>query len=112
MKKFNERAFLVRALVGIFAVQIGFMGYQVVSCRNNLSSPVVASQPASNTNEKHENLCLKLSDNFIEAGKSAANVFLALLVPAATALGFAKKNTQKKDPSTKTDSDNTLGPSG
>jgi hypothetical protein len=86
MKEFNERAFLVRALVAIFAAQIAMVGYENLSCRNNLrQSP----------SDSYSAFCLKISDNFSETGKSAANVFLALLVPAA-ALGMAAKGSSGK----------------
>ena len=86
MKEFNERAFLVRALVGIFVAQIAMIGYENISCRNSLRQT---------PNDPYSAFCLKISDNFIETGKSAANVFLALLVPAA-ALGMAAKGSSGK----------------
>jgi len=83
MKEFNERAFLVKALVAIFVAQIAMIGYENISCRNNLrESP----------NDSYSASCLKISDSFSETSKSAANVFLALLVPAA-ALGMAAKGS-------------------
>jgi hypothetical protein len=86
MKEFNERAFLVKALVAIFVAQIAMIGYENISCRNNLrKSP----------NDSYSAFCLKTSDNFSETAKSAANVFLALLVPAA-ALGMAAKGSSGK----------------
>ena len=86
MKEFNERAFLVKALAAIFVAQIAMVGYDNVSCRNNLrKSP----------NDSYSAFCLKITDNFTETGKSAANVFLALLVPAA-ALGMATKGSSGK----------------
>jgi hypothetical protein len=86
MKEFNERAFLVKALVAIFVAQIAMIGYENISCRNNLrESP----------NDSSEAFCLKISDSFSETAKSAANVFLALLVPAA-ALGMAARGSSGK----------------
>jgi hypothetical protein len=86
MKEFNERAFLFRALVAIFVAQIAMIGYENISCRNNLrESP----------NDPYSAFCGEISDSFSETAKSAANVFLALLVPAA-ALGMAAKGSSGK----------------
>jgi hypothetical protein len=86
MKEFNERAFLVKALVAIFVAQIAMIGYENISCRNNLrKSP----------NDSYSAFCLGISDSFSETAKSAANVFLALLVPAA-ALGMAARGSSGK----------------
>jgi hypothetical protein len=72
--------------VAIFVAQIAMIGYENISCRNNLrESP----------NDPYSAFCGEISDSFSETAKSAANVFLALLVPAA-ALGMAAKGSSGK----------------
>lgn len=94
MSQFNERAFLIRALVTVFAIQLTVAGYQIISCRGALSS--------KNAEPNFVAFCSKSNDNFSEMSKSAANVFLALLVPAA-AMGVvasrSKAKTTNKDSS-------------
>lgn len=68
------------------------IGYQNVSCRLSPKTP----GPTETTSD----FCIKLSDNFIETGKSASNVFLALLVPAAgiSMASKSRRSTSRVEP--------------
>jgi hypothetical protein len=75
LKQFNERAFLIRALVGIFVLQFATVGYQTFSC-----------QRAANNAKESERvtlICNNAANSFNETGKLALTTFLALLVPSA-----------------------------
>lgn len=75
LKQFNERAFLIRALVGIFVLQFATVGYQTFSC-----------QRAANNSQESERvtlICNNAATSFNETGKLALTTFLALLVPSA-----------------------------
>lgn len=75
LKQFNERAFLIRALVGIFVLQFATVGYQTFSC-----------QRAANNAKESERvtlICNNAATSFNETGKLALTTFLALLVPSA-----------------------------
>lgn len=104
MSHFNERAFLIKALVAIFAVQLAVAGYQIISCRAALTSKEAEPNFVA--------FCTKSNDNFSEMSKSAANVFLALLVPAA-AMGVvasrSKAKTTSKNTSPSENTENTEG---
>lgn len=76
LKQFNERAFLIRALVGIFVLQFATVGYQTFSC-----------QRAANHAKESDRvtlICNNAATSFNETGKLALTTFLALLVPSAS----------------------------
>lgn len=75
MKNFNERSFLVRALVGVFAVQFATVAYQVHSCQAAIKS--------KSESEKVTLVCNGATNTFNETSKLALTTFLALLVPSA-----------------------------
>lgn len=74
---FNERAFLIRALLGVFLIQFATVGYQTYSCQ-------VAMKSVREV-EKVSMLCQNASSTFNETGKLALTTFLALLVPSQSA---------------------------
>lgn len=67
----NERVTLIRALICLFAFQLGVAGYQTLTCDKTKSGGI--------------EMCTKSNENLVETSRSVANVFLALLVPAAAA---------------------------
>lgn len=77
MGKFNERAVLIFSVVGLFAAQLAISGYQSLSCN-----------PSGQDAKEY---CLKRNDYLSKVGESAANVLLALLVPAAYAANRGSK---------------------
>jgi hypothetical protein len=76
LKQFNERAFLIRALVGVFVVQFATVGYQTFSCQNAVQT--------SKDSDKVSLVCNNASSSFNETGKLALTTFLALLVPSSS----------------------------
>lgn len=76
LSKFNERAFLIRALVGIFLVQFATVGYQTFSCQSAVQT--------SKETDKVTLICNNAANSFNETGKLALTTFLALLVPSAS----------------------------
>lgn len=80
--KFNERAVLVVAVIGLFGFQLGLTGYQVLTCDEK--------GPGREYCQKRNEYLSKVSD-------SAANVFLALLVPASIASGSLRNKKEEKD---------------
>jgi hypothetical protein len=83
MAKFDERVILVLAVVGLFAAQLSIVGYQVLTC----------NAPAKGNGE----YCLKRNEDLAKASDSAANVFLALLVPAAYVASKSRSKEGGKD---------------
>jgi hypothetical protein len=71
---FNERAFLVRCLAGIFFLQFVTVGYLAYSCHTSLKG-------GSDT-DKISLVCNNASNSFNETGKLALATVLALLVPS------------------------------
>lgn len=82
MAQFNERVILIRSLVALFTIQLAIAGYQSLACYN--------SRPNS------LELCSKSNENLIETSKSVANVFLALLVPAAASTSRPSRSTKSR----------------
>lgn len=76
MINFNERNFLIRALVGVFLVQFATVFYQIYSCQTAIRSP--------RESEKVAEICSSASASFNETGKLALTTFLALLVPSGS----------------------------
>ena len=76
MGTFNERSFLIRALIGVFLVQFATVFYQIYSCQTAIRSP--------RETEKVAVICSDASSSFTETGKLALTTFLALLVPSAS----------------------------
>jgi hypothetical protein len=74
--KFNERAFLIRALMGIFILQFATVGYQTFSCQSAVQS--------GKDSDKVTLICNNAANSFNETGKLALTTFLALLVPSAS----------------------------
>lgn len=74
MGNFNERSFLLRALVTVFVVQFATVFYQIYSCQTAINSRKEV--------EKVTLICSNASNSFNETGKIALATFLALLVPA------------------------------
>lgn len=101
--KFNERAFLIRALVGIFLVQFATVGYQVFSCQSAVQS--------GKESEKIALVCNSAASNFNETGKLALTTFLALLVPssAQTAIESIQSPVRKRKVSTSGTANNEEG---
>lgn len=75
LRQFNERAFLIRALVGIFVLQFATVGYQTFSCQRAANS--------AKESERVTLICNNAANSFNETGKLALTTFLALLVPSA-----------------------------
>jgi hypothetical protein len=71
---FNERAFLIRCLAGIFLIQFATVGYLAYSCQASLGK--------ENETEKVNLICGNASNSFNETGKLALATILALLVPS------------------------------
>jgi len=91
LNQFNERAFLIRALVSIFVVQFVTVGYQMFSCHSAIQS--------SKESEKVTLVCNNAASSLSETGKVALATLLALLVPSAsqgsvTALGQSRKRKE------------------
>lgn len=80
MPKFNERAVLIFSVIGLFASQLSVAGYQVLVCDVEVAG---------------EEYCIKRNEALAKISDSAANVFLALLVPAVYAA--AKQSVTRKD---------------
>jgi hypothetical protein len=74
-KFFCEREFLVKALVAIFAIQFGYVGYQAFTCRSVLLREAKGSEIPQ--------FCVDASRNFLEVGKLAIPTILALLVKSS-----------------------------
>lgn len=77
MANFKERAFLIRALVGVFVIQFATVFYQFFSCRI-----AILKQP-----DKITEVCSDATSTFNETGKLALTTFLALLVPNSNQVG-------------------------
>lgn len=75
MAPFNERAFLIRALAGIFLVQFITVGYQTWSCQTYAEKNKDSSQATL--------ICNNATNTFNETGKLALTTILALLVPSS-----------------------------
>lgn len=92
--KFNERAFLIRALVGVFAVQFGTVIYLTYTCQSAIK--------AIKETDKVARVCESASESFNETGKIALATFLALLVPSSSQLPMEIVNNnnarKKRDP--------------
>jgi hypothetical protein len=71
---FNERAFLVRCLAGIFILQFSTVGYLAYSCHTSLRGV--------KETDKISLVCNNASNSFNETGKLALTTVLALLVPS------------------------------
>lgn len=71
---FNERAFLVRCLAGIFLLQFSTVGYLAYSCHTSLKG--------GGETDKISLVCNNASNSFNETGKLALTTVLALLVPS------------------------------
>ena len=89
--KFNERAFLVRALMGIFILQFATIGFQTYSCQSAIRN--------IKESDKVSTICESASESFNETGKLALATFLALLVPAAAVPPGSSSRTTRKKPS-------------
>lgn len=74
---FNERRFLIRSLVAIFAIQFFSTGAQFANCFR-------LTQGFGDA-EKAALICGQANASFSETGKLALTTLLALLVPAASA---------------------------
>jgi hypothetical protein len=76
MSFFNERAFLLRALAGVFVVQFATVGYLTYSCQTASSS---------GKEENHVTvICNNAANSYNETGKLALTTILALLVPSSS----------------------------
>lgn len=75
MAEFNERAFLIRALAGIFVVQFITVGYQTWSCQSSAAKNKDSAQVTL--------ICNNATNSFNETGKLALTTILALLVPSS-----------------------------
>jgi hypothetical protein len=73
---FNERNFLIRALVGVFLIQFITVFYQIYSCQTAIKS--------GRESDKVALICSNASSSFNETGKLALATFLALLVPSSS----------------------------
>jgi hypothetical protein len=85
MAQNNERVILIRALIGLFTFQLAIAGYQSLTCDKSKSSEV--------------EFCTQSNENLIETSKSVANVFLALLVPAAAVSAARGSNSSRSQKS-------------
>lgn len=96
MGKFNERPFLIRALIGVFVIQFATVAYQIYSCQTAIRS--------NRESDKVMLLCGNATTAFNETGKLALTTFLALLVPSAaqsiteTAQGRLSRRKSKGEP--------------
>jgi hypothetical protein len=77
MKSFRERAFLVKALIGIFVIQFVYVGVQAAACRQAIVNQTIPQR------SQVDDLCKDASRNFLEVGKLAIPTILALLVKGA-----------------------------
>jgi len=75
MKFFNERAFLVRSLIGIFAVQFVTVGYQTFLCQRSVLTVKESDRVSL--------ICTNAANSYNETGKLALATILALLVPSS-----------------------------
>ena len=75
MAAFNERAFLIRALAGIFVMQFITVGYQTWSCQSSADLNKDSTQVTL--------ICNNATNSFNETGKLALTTILALLVPSS-----------------------------
>ena len=75
MAPFNERAFLIRALAGIFLGQFITVGYQTWSCQSSAAKNRESTQVTL--------ICNNATNTFNETGKLALTTILALLVPSS-----------------------------
>lgn len=82
MAQSNERVTLIRALICLFAFQLAIAGYQTLTCDKTKSGGL--------------EMCTKSNENLIETSRSVANVFLALLVPAAAASAVKGAQSARK----------------
>ena len=104
LKKFDERAFLIVALVGIFFMQFLTVGYQFFSCQNSLQT--------SKDSDKVTLVCNNASNSLGDAAKLAIATFLALLVPPASPPGSYNKEvkgTRRKKNSSDSEDGNEVG---
>lgn len=76
MEKFNERNFLVKALMAVFVIQFATVGYQIYACQTAIGS--------NRESDKVTLICNSATMSFNETGKLALTTFLALLVPASS----------------------------
>lgn len=90
MGSFNERGFLLKALMGVFLVQFATVFYQIHSCQTAIRSPREA--------EKVAVICANASSSFTETGKLALTTFLALLVPSASQVAGSGRLRRKVKP--------------
>lgn len=88
MGSFNERGFLLRALMAVFLVQFATVFYQIYSCQTAIKSP--------RDSDKVAVICSNASSSFTETGKLALTTFLALLVPSASQTVSGARNSRKK----------------
>jgi hypothetical protein len=88
LKQFNERAFLIRALVFVFLIQFGTVGYQTFSCQKAAQN--------SKESETVSLICNNAASSFNETGKLALATFLALLVPASSPSTNAEVTSSRK----------------
>lgn len=94
MEKFNERGFLIRALMGVFFIQFVTVFYQIYSCQTAIKSP--------RESDKVTAICSTASSSFNETGKLALTTFLALLVPSSSqSVGTASKPRKRSKPEDK-----------
>lgn len=103
MERFNERNFLIRALVGVFLVQFITVFYQIFSCQTAIKS--------SRESDKVTVICSTASNSFNETGKLALTTFLALLVPSSlqTSSSTTRSRTKKKAEDLNADDDSKIG---
>lgn len=102
--KFNERAFLIRALVGVFMVQFATVGYQTFSCQ--------AAVQSGRESDKIALVCNNAATSFNETGKLALTTFLALLVPSASQGAVEAIQTSGKKRKVASDSELNSKPDG
>jgi hypothetical protein len=89
---FNERRFLIRSLVAVFAIQFLSTGAQFANCFRLSQSDAES--------EKTALICGQANGSFSETGKLALTTLLALLVPAAPASGASGEQTSRRRKST------------
>lgn len=99
MSSFKERAFLIRALVGVFVIQFATVFYQVFSCRTAILRQ----------SDKTTEVCSNASNSFNETGKLALTTFLALLVPASNQVGGEGSDKPSRKPKTSPNPDENKG---
>lgn len=91
MMEFNERAFLIKALIAIFVFQFLTVIYQNHLCQSSISSGKNDTQVAL--------ICNNASNSLNETGKLALTTILAILVPSQKTLNMAPspKRIRKKE---------------